>query len=209
MGSLAESKVVVMQPKVVRMGGADTGMSPNRNKSEERDPSEVDASAYESATWHKRDDWSHVAGIGRSRACEAQVGEEQGTGEKEEEALGWKERGTADVAQWSHESSLPVSRTKVAFCGGVPTERDTVKVTLWWKRSLLGALLGREEGGMAWVFRGKIRGALEWERERCLDREGVGWKRRMERMSRVAAMILEVFQIFLVGVGFYTRDDGH
>lgn len=34
---------------------------------------------------------------------------------------------------WSHESSLPVSRTMVTFCGGVPTVRETVRVTLWWK----------------------------------------------------------------------------
>lgn len=43
-GSAAESKVDAMQPKVVRMGEGDAGMSPNRNKSDEREPSEVDAS---------------------------------------------------------------------------------------------------------------------------------------------------------------------
>lgn len=33
--------------------------------------------------------------------------------------------------QCSHDSSLPVSRTIVTFCGGEPTDKDTVKVTLW------------------------------------------------------------------------------
>lgn len=55
-----------------------------------------------------------MAGIGKSRANEAQVGDEQGMEEKEEDALGLNERGD-DVAQRSHESSLPVSRTTVAF----------------------------------------------------------------------------------------------
>jgi hypothetical protein len=120
--------------------------------------------------------------------------------EKEEEALGLKERGD-DVAQRSHESSLPVSRITVAFWGGVPTERETVKLTLWWNLSLFGAL-GKEEGGMDWVFRGKMRGLeceweWEWEWERWLgliERETVDWKRRMARMRRgalaVAAMIV-------------------
>lgn len=39
--------------------------------------------------------------------------------------------------QWSHESSLPVSRTMVTGCGGVPTRRETDRVTLWRKGSLL------------------------------------------------------------------------
>jgi hypothetical protein len=85
-GSTAESKVDVMQPKVVRIGEGDAVMSPNRNKSEERDPSEVEASEYESATWHRCDDCSHVAGTGKSRAWETQVWDEQGMEEKEEEA---------------------------------------------------------------------------------------------------------------------------
>lgn len=34
------------------------------------------------------------------------------------------------VLQWSQESSLPVSRTMVTCCGGVPTESVTVRDTL-------------------------------------------------------------------------------
>ncbi|KAE8714822.1 hypothetical protein F3Y22_tig00110187pilonHSYRG00091 [Hibiscus syriacus] len=37
----------------------------------------------------------------------------------------------------AHDSSLPVSRIMVTFCGGEPTDKETVKVTLWWKPSLL------------------------------------------------------------------------
>lgn len=55
----------------------------------------------------------------------------------------------------SHESSLPVSRTMVTFCGGVPTERETVRVTLWVKGSLFEAL-GRDTVESSCVFRGKI-----------------------------------------------------
>lgn len=54
----------------------------------------------------------------------------------------------------SHESSLPVSRTMVTFCEGVPTARETVRVTLWVNGSLLGAL-GRDPVEISWVFRGK------------------------------------------------------
>lgn len=56
--------------------------------------------------------------------------------------------------QCSHDSSLPVSRTIVTFCGGEPTDKDTVKVTLWWNGSLFGDL-GNDPVGISWVFKGK------------------------------------------------------
>lgn len=68
--------------------------------------------------------------------------------EKEEEERGWNEWPEEEL-QRSHESSLPVSRTMETFCGGVPTERETVRETLWWKSSLLD---GRERGSGAESF---------------------------------------------------------
>lgn len=53
--------------------------------------------------------------------------------------------------QWSQESSLPVSRTMVTFCGGEPTVSETVSVTLWWNESL-------REGVCVCVLRGRRRG---------------------------------------------------
>lgn len=61
-----------------------------------------------------------------------------------------------DLLQWSHESSLPVSMTIVTFCGGVPTVRETVRLTLCRKGSLSGDR-GTDSGGITWVLRGKIR----------------------------------------------------
>lgn len=57
--------------------------------------------------------------------------------------------------QWSHESSLPVSRTMVTCCGGEPTDNRTVRDTLCWKESLFGGR-GIEPGGICWALRGKI-----------------------------------------------------
>lgn len=49
----------------------------------------------------------------------------------EEERIGLKmEFKFGSFLQCSHESSLPVSRTMVTFCGGEPTVSDTVNVTL-------------------------------------------------------------------------------
>lgn len=49
----------------------------------------------------------------------------------------------------------------VTFCEGVPTARETVRVTLWVKGSLFGAL-GRDPVEISWVFRGKTRTAAEF-----------------------------------------------
>lgn len=65
--------------------------------------------------------------------------------------MGWE---IGVVLHFSHESSLPVSRTMVTFCGGVPTERDIVRVTLCLNGSLFGAL-GKDPNGISWVLRGK------------------------------------------------------
>lgn len=61
--------------------------------------------------------------------------------------------------QWSHESSLPVSRTMVTLCGGEPTVSETVSVTLCWNESLREEGIGMETEpcGCVCTFRGKIR----------------------------------------------------
>lgn len=59
------------------------------------------------------------------------------------------------MLQCSQESSLPVSITMETFCGGVPTVRDTVRLTLWWKGSLFGDL-GTDPEGITWVLSGRI-----------------------------------------------------
>lgn len=114
----------------------------------------VEASAYERVAWQSFFA-SQEAGMEKSLVRVLQTGEEQGMAEYEEEARGLKmERRFGDFLQWSQESSLPVSRTMVTFCGGEPTERETVKVTLWWKESLFEEGLG---AGSVWVFKGKNR----------------------------------------------------
>ncbi|KAL9332531.1 hypothetical protein ACSQ67_002141 [Phaseolus vulgaris] len=62
--------------------------------------------------------------------------------------------------RWSHESSLPVSRTMVTLCGGVPTVSETVKVTLWWNESLREEGVGTETNPCesVWDIRGNMRG---------------------------------------------------
>lgn len=65
-----------------------------------------------------------------------------------------------DFLQLSHESSLPVSSTIVAFCGGEPTEMVIVRVTLCWKESLLGAEEGRWKCPYAF-FKGKMSDCFE------------------------------------------------
>lgn len=78
----------------------------------------------------------------------------------------------------SHESSLPVSSTIVTFCGGVPTERETVRVTLWVNGSLFG---DENPDEICWVFRGKINNGEEiWVMEEQLikKRNGVRKKKR-------------------------------
>lgn len=78
-------------------------------------------SAYEMMTWQSLS-VSHEAGMGRSRVRFVQTEEVQGIVEYEEEAKGLKkELKFCDLLQWSQESSLPVSRTMVIFCGGEPT----------------------------------------------------------------------------------------
>lgn len=72
------------------------------------------------------------------------------------------------MLQRSHESSLPVSRTMETSWGGVPTEREAVRETLWWKKSLLGGF-GMDPDGIFWVLRGRIMGfeeEIEKERKR-------------------------------------------
>lgn len=84
---------------------------------------------------------SHETGTGKSRVRVLQTGEVQGIGVYVEEMRGLKmEFKFGSFLQCSHESSLPVSRTMVTFCGGEPNVSETVKVTLCWKESL------REEG---------------------------------------------------------------
>jgi hypothetical protein len=41
------------------------------------------------------------------------------------------------------------------FCGGVPTVRETIRLTLWWKGSLFGDL-GTDPEGITWVLSGRI-----------------------------------------------------
>jgi|EndMetStandDraft_3_1072993.scaffolds.fasta_scaffold1134313_2 hypothetical protein len=75
---------------------------------------------------------SQETGRGRSRVRVSQVGEEQGILVYVLEARGLKiELKFGSFLQWSQESSLPVSRTIVMFCRGVPAVRETVRVTLW------------------------------------------------------------------------------
>ena len=47
-----------------------------------------------------------------------------------------------------------MSMTMETFCGGVPTVIETVRLTLWWKRSLLGGL-GRYPVGITCDLSGK------------------------------------------------------
>ena len=47
-----------------------------------------------------------------------------------------------------------MSMTMETFCGGVPTVMETVRLTLWWKRSLLGGL-GRYPVGITCDLSGK------------------------------------------------------
>ncbi|PON45808.1 hypothetical protein PanWU01x14_255890 [Parasponia andersonii] len=105
--------------------------------------------------------------MGRSRVRVRHIGEEQGTGEYEEEASGSKtELRFGDFLQWSQESSLPVSRTMVTVCGGDPMVNETVNVTLWRKESLLeGFGADPDCGGGAWSFSGRMRVLVEGEEE--------------------------------------------
>jgi len=66
-----------------------------------------------------------------------QMEEVQGTGEYDVDRAGLnKELTFGFFLQWSHESSLPVSNTIVTGWAGVPTRRETVRVTLCRKGSL-------------------------------------------------------------------------
>ena len=78
------------------------------------------------------------------------------------------------MAQWSQESSLPVSRTMVTLCGGDPTVNVTVNVTLCRNESLL--LVGIEPLGVAWILSGKMR---------CCVGGGFGGERERERVFGV------------------------
>lgn len=74
---------------------------------------------------------SQETGRGRSRVRVSQVGEEQGILVYVLEARGLKmDVKFGSFLQRSQESSLPVSRTIVMFCGGVPMVREAVRVTL-------------------------------------------------------------------------------
>lgn len=89
---------------------------------------------------------------------------------------GEKERGVAAVLrQWSQESSLPVSSTMMAGCGGVPAETETVRETLWWKESLFGGR-GRDWEGICLALRGRMSGDDE--------RHGVGCRETAQQRSR-------------------------
>lgn len=102
-----------------------------------RFPSIEVASAYDKTAWHNFRG-SQETGLIKSRVWVRQTGEEQGIGTYDFEDWELKiEFKFGDFLQWSQESSLPVSRTIVTFCGGVPTETVTVRVTLWLKGSLL------------------------------------------------------------------------
>lgn len=99
--------------------------------------------------------------MGKSRVRVVQMGEVHGVGVYEEERSGLKIVFFVFVfgfLQWSHESSLPVSRTMVTLCGGVPTVSETVNVTLWRNKSLRGeANCETRPCGSVWVLRGNMR----------------------------------------------------
>lgn len=106
---------------------------------------------------------SQEAGMGKSRVRVVQVGEVQGTGEYDVDRTGSNtDLNFGSFLQWSHESSLPVSNTMVTGCGGVPTRRETERVTLWRKGSLL-ADLGPDPDGICWVLRANMTEAEEFE----------------------------------------------
>lgn len=75
---------------------------------------------------------SHETGMVKSRVRVLQIGEVHGVGVYEEEWRGLKLEFEFGIFFWqfNHESSLPVSRTIVMFCGGEPMVNETVKVTL-------------------------------------------------------------------------------
>lgn len=102
---------------------------PTRKISEAMTPSVEEKSAYERVAWQRLLE-SHEAGMGKSLVCVVQVGDEQVTGEYDEERVGSNPVGDV-LLQRSHESSLPVSMTMETFCGGEPTERDTERLMLW------------------------------------------------------------------------------
>jgi len=80
---------------------------------------------------------SQEAGRIRSRVLVLHMDELHGAVVYEDESRGLKvEFRLGSCLQWSQESSLPVSRTMVTFCGGEPTVSETVSVTLCWKESL-------------------------------------------------------------------------
>lgn len=58
--------------------------------------------------------------------------------------------------QWSHESSLPVSRTILMVCGGEPAVRETVSVTSCVK----GIFIGGEEERRRCCWRNIVEEAL-------------------------------------------------
>ncbi|GER28589.1 mannose-binding lectin superfamily protein [Striga asiatica] len=124
-------------------------------------------SAYDRIAWHKFLE-SHEAGIEKSCVRSVQVADEHETGEYVEERVGSNAGRFAQVVlHWSHESSLPVSSTMVTFCGGVPTDRETVRVTLWVNWSLFGisrVLRGRARvllRGLRWVDFGTKKGSVD------------------------------------------------
>lgn len=110
-----------------------------------------------------------MVGIEKSRVRVLQVGEVHGSGAYDLDLSGSNTEFKPGVfLQWSHESSLPVSNTIDTGCGGVPTKRVTVKVTLWWNGSLL-VDLANEPGWIFCVFRGRIREEEEEDDDDGLD----------------------------------------
>lgn len=108
------------------------------------------------------------------------------------------------VLQWSHESSLPVSMTMDMFCGGVPTVMEIVRLTLWWKRSLLGGL-GRYPDGITCDFSGKAKVlASQW----LLKKMPMGasmMKKMMNLRYGMVGVALGLIMVFFNGFGFWFR----
>lgn len=59
-----------------------------------------------------------------------------------------------------------MSRTMVTSCGGDPTVRETVRVTLWWKESLFGGFDRGLPDEIRFVLRGRMRIFFVEERQR-------------------------------------------
>lgn len=150
---------------------------------------------------------SQVTGRVRSLVRVLQVCEEQGILVYVLEARGLKmDVKFGSFLQRSQESSLPVSRTIVMFCGGVPMVREAVRVTLWWNKSLpvvfeelLEKSLRVEIWWLFWILRGNIIG--DWfEEKHCLDRKKMKEINSWTRSRRKTMMFCLINSVYL-GLG--------